>query len=302
VIANKVEVFAEKHGIKVEYKNSYVKSQPIEELVGMRLNSALIVSSAKTGHHDSFIKDEMGEIINILTYASLAQFDKTNYNPTQYYNNDTNQLIMNNSVLSHDRVKGYPVLDAQADMICCFGFGLKYIKTLLSNNAANLKKSFKFSMLNSENIYGYPAITSCIGDLTRHFIPCAEVLKYSNSNAYNDAVFKFVCCDKNETFTLKLEGKPDFETKSLYGHLAHTLREAIKLKAGVLAESIRVKKNELAVFQKTFEQDYKNIVLPYRNQQNGGKKVVKQEVCRVMYPNISKEQNDESSVEELNFK
>lgn len=299
---DKITIFAKKHHIEVAYDNSYKSRVKIKQLENIPPNSALIVSGTETKHHDTFIKNEKGEIINVLVYASLSQYDKINYNPKEYYNNDICPLIMNNAVKQNGE-KDYPVLMAQADNICCFGFGLKYIKTLLSNGSANLKKSFAFEMINSNAIWGVPdsnggeGDTSVVNELTRHFIPCAEVLKYSQSDQYNKAVLQFVCCGTEQTFTL-IHKEETFTVTTLYGHLMYTLEKARENNNDALIASTQKKIEELASFQKTFAEDYEKIVVPYRKQHGGGKEVVLQEACRIRYPKISEDQGDESSVED----
>lgn len=285
--------FADKHNINVQYDSSHVKNQPIAQLNGMQLNSALIVGSQdpKFMHRDAFIKDADNDIICVLSYEiSMLWEDKTVYDPATHYNNDIFKLIEDNCTTTEDcNTKLFP----QADSISCFALNLKYVKTLLQQQR-NLKKSLKFQLLDGN------------GRITKHFIPCAEVLKYSQSDRYNEAMVGFVCA-KKDTFTIVDKNGKHAMILSLLGHLKKTLQNSKHSNNTALAASTNQLIKNLDKFQKEFSNDYKQIVKKYREvdfiennvkiEKGYGKKTLEQEVCRCL-DLVDQEQEDESSSEE----
>lgn len=282
----KVAAFASRHKIEINYVDDYIKGSKIKQLEEMPRNSALVVGSGRVDfmrqdqviddivgkvtlspHRDTFIKDENGDIINVFMYAELC-IDTVNYNPTQYYNND----IMIYFLPLLDK----KVLHPQADKMCCFAFSLEYAKVLLAHDQYNLKeRSFKFELVDNEAKI-----------LTRHFIPCAKVLKYSQSDAYNQAIFDFVGCEQ-AIFTLP----GNIEALSLYGLLSETKRIAQESDDQILLLSTEEALQRLVKFRENFIADYKQFVEPYRGVH--GKVAAEEELGRCMFAL----KGDESSVE-----
>lgn len=299
----KVNKFAEKHNIQVKYFVIAEKKQSIKQpLLNMEKNSALIIASGSIGflpeansvrqvvgsvllepHRDAFIKDTKDDIINVLTYADL--YVSENYYPNKYYNNDISYFFvfsLPEKITSTDKKTFFP----QGDQKSCFAFNLEYIKVLLSNEQYNLKnKSFKFELVTGSK----DGLGKLKNETTRHFIPCAEVLKYSQSDTYNEAVLNFVLCEE-QTCTIRC-GTEQIQMPSLFGFLSKTKNILTQRKDANVA-SVDKSMEELKQFRQRFIKDYKDIVLPYRKIH--GKQSMENELSRCMFPIEEDESSEEN--------
>ncbi len=102
----------------------------------------------------------------------------------------------------------------QADQMACGTLGMSYMKELLKNNAQQLyENTLTFSYFDEK------------GNKLRYFLPSPQVLRYSQSSRYNQAIYDLLFTDE-ETITLpSKEGRSSYTFQTVLGALLRSIRD-----------------------------------------------------------------------------